>query len=347
MALQYFRILYANQGEPGQPVKVKAGPVLREPGADFEGLHKQLKLLFNAKPGKRYGRFSEDLSAAPMQAWLKDYLQEKQSFESFTDRLLGQWAELLGSSELDYQGAIALAHEQLAEGQVVYLWGLETDASLFLDGNLGLDQGETLSLSRLTLAARIEVDDWLAAEPAQNFITLVQARGTGDLGERFAQLAGFQSSIDVEKETQTFLDAVEAFAREGDAGQAQAVRTRAYEFCKDQGAAGEAVPLEALSGYLDEENPARFSEFVSQAQAIPAETVLHPDQRKVRKLVRISGTGNGLSVSFSSDLMNQAVYYDRHQGQLTITKVPKALREQLERYLEKGRDDKEQSPGNE
>lgn len=335
MALQYFRILYANQGEPGQPVKTKAGPSLREPGGDYEGLHKQLKRLFNAKPGKRYGRFTEDLGAAPFQAWLKDYLEEKQPFDSLSDKLLGHWSELLSSSELDYQGAIAIAHEQLAEGQVVYLWGLETDSSLFLNSRMELDQGETLSLSRLGLAVRIEVDDWLAAEPAQNYLTLLQARGNGDLGERFAQLAGFESSIDVEKETQTFLDAVEAFAREGDTANAQAVRTRAYEFCKDQGAAGEPVPLEALSGYLDEENPARFSEFVSQAQALPAETVLHPDQRKVRKLVRISGTGNGLSVSFSSDLMNQAVYYNRTDGQLTITQVPRALREQLERYLEK------------
>lgn len=341
MALQYFRILYANQGEPGQPVKVKAGPTLREPGGDYEGLHKQLKRLFNAKPGKRYGRFSPDLGAAPFQGWLKDYLEEKQSFASFSDKLLNQWAELLGTSELDYQGAIAVAHEQLAEGQVFFLWALETDSSLFLDNSLALDQGETLSLSRLTLAARVEVDDWLAAEPAQNFVTLLQSRGTGDLGDRFAQLIGFESSIDVEKETQTFLDAVEAFAREGDAGKAQAVRTRAYEFCKDQGAAGEPVPLAALSGYLDEDNPERFTEFVSQSQAIPAQTVLHPDQRKVRKLVRISGTGNGLSVSFSSDLMNQAVYYDRQQGQLTITKVPKALQEQLERYLDKGRGDEE------
>lgn len=339
MALHYFRILYASQEGPDKPVTANAGPTLREPGGDYEGIHKQLKRVFNAKPGKRYGRFSADLGEAPFQAWLKDYLEEKQGFESLADKLLTQWAELLGTADLDYQGAIAVAHEHLAEGQVFYIWGLETDASLFLDSRLSLDQGETLSLSRLNLAARIEVDDWLADEPAQNYITLVQARGTGDLGERFAQLVGFESSIDVEKETQTFLDAVEAFAREGDAGKAQAVRTRAYEFCKDQGAAGEPVPLEALSGYLDEENPERFTEFVSQAQSIPAQTVLHPDQRKVRKLVRISGTGNGLSVSFSSDLMNQAVYYDRNQGQLTITKVPKALREQLERYLEKGRDD--------
>ncbi|QCF26591.1 nucleoid-associated protein [Hydrocarboniclastica marina] len=339
MALHYFRILYASQGGPEQPVTTKAGPTLREPGGDYEGMHKQLKRVFNAKPGKRYGRFSTDLGDAPVQAWLKDYLEEKQSFESLTDKLLAQWGELLGTVDLDYQGAIAIAHEQLAEGQVLYIWGLETDASLFLDNRLSLDQGETLSLSRLNLAARIEVDDWLAAEPAQNYITLVQARGTGDLGERFAQLAGFESSVDVDKETQTFLDAVEAFAREGDAGKAQAVRTRAYEFCKDQGAAGEPVPLEALSGYLDEENPERFTEFVSQAQSLPAQTVLHPDQRKVRKLVRISGTGNGLSVSFSSDLMNQAVYYDRNQGQLTITKVPKALREQLDRYLERGQED--------
>ena len=41
-----------------------------------------------------------------------------------------------------------------------------------------------------------------------------------------------------------------------------------------------------------------------------------------------------MSVSFSSDLVNQAVYYDRDNDALTITRLPKALREQLQRYLE-------------
>jgi nucleoid-associated protein len=54
----------------------------------------------------------------------------------------------------------------------------------------------------------------------------------------------------------------------------------------------------------------------------------------VKKLVRIGGSGGGMSVSFSSDLMNQAVYYDRDKDSLTITRLPKVLREQLQRYLD-------------
>jgi nucleoid-associated protein len=41
-----------------------------------------------------------------------------------------------------------------------------------------------------------------------------------------------------------------------------------------------------------------------------------------------------MSVSFSSDLMNQAIYYDRDKDSLTITRLPKVLREQLQRYLD-------------
>lgn len=138
----------------------------------------------------------------------------------------------------------------------------------------------------------------------------------------------------MEKETLTFMDAVEAFAKSSEPEEAGKIRARAYEFSKEQHALGEPVAIEALSGYLDEEQPQRFKEFANETAELPESGVLHPDHRKVKKLVRIAGSGGGMSVSFSSDLVNQAVYYDRDNDALTITKLPKALREQLQRYLE-------------
>ena len=122
----------------------------------------------------------------------------------------------------------------------------------------------------------------------------------------------------------TFLDAVEAFAKSSEPEKAGEVRAKAYEFCKDQHALGEPVAIEALSNYLDESQPERFKEFASKNSEMPETGVLHPDHRKVKKLVRIAGSGGGMSVSFSSDLVNQAVYYDRDKDALTITRLPKA-----------------------
>jgi nucleoid-associated protein len=339
MAIKYLRTTLASQIQPGQPARIKPGASLNEPGGDYEALHKQMKRLFNSKPGKKYGRFTEDVSESPFSAWLKDYLADKQSFSSLTDRLFAQWQELLTGSQDEHQGYLMLVHEALADSDVVYLLIVESDGALRFDGNQALDTTDVLSLSRLNLALRIELDDWQGDTPADNYLTLVHARGTGEIGDLFIRLAGFTNQVDVEKETLTFLDAVEAFAKQADAPEeAGKVRNRAYEFCKEQHALGEPVAVEALSGYLDEDRPERFKQFAAESRDIPENTILHPDHRKVKKLVRIAGSGGGMSVSFSSDLVNQAVYYDRDNDALTITRLPKALREQLQRYLEERAD---------
>lgn len=334
MAIRHLRILSVDHLEPGQPAREKAGPALSEPGGDYEALAAQFKRLFNSKPGKAYGQFSMDLGEHPFSAWLKDYVEEKQGFESFSQRVLGQWAELISSGQVEYAGHLLLVHEALADGEVFYLYGLETDSAFFVNRNLELDAQDVLSLSRLNLAVRIELADWLSATPAENYLTAFKGRGTGDLGDAFLKLIGFHNNVDVDQETRTFLDAVEAFAREVDDDQAQNVRTRAYDFCREQNLLGEPVAMEALSGYIDEAQPERFAQFISESGALPEETVLHPDHRKVRKLVRIAGKGNGMSLSFSSDLMNRAIRYDREQDALVITQLPKGLKQQLQQFLE-------------
>ncbi|SFR52146.1 nucleoid-associated protein [Marinobacter daqiaonensis] len=334
MAIKHLRVAFASQYQPGQPARMQAGAPLQEPGGDYEMLHKQMKRLFNSKPGKKYGRFSEDIGENPFSAWLKDYLEDKQTFASLTDRLFGQWQELLNGAQEEFSGHLMLVHEALADGEVAYLLILESDSALRFDGNQALDSTDVLSLSRLNLAVRIELDDWLSGNTSENYLTLVHGRGTGEAGELFIRLCGFTNQVDVEKETLTFLDAVEAFAKSSEPEEAGKVRARAYEFCKEQHALGEPVEISALSGYLDESQPERFREFASQTAEMPESGVLHPDHRKVKKLVRIAGSGGGMSVSFSSDLVNQAVYYDRDKDALTITRLPKALREQLQRYLE-------------
>ena len=337
MAIKHLRTAFASQYQPGQPARLQAGDPLHEPGGDYEMLHKQMKRLFNSKPGKKYGRFSEDIGEHPFSAWLKDYMEEKQSFASLTDRLFGQFKELLDSAQEEFSGHLMLVHEALADGEVAYLLVLESDSAMRFDSNQALDATDVLSLSRLNLALRIELDDWLGDNGSDNHLTLVHGRGTGEGGDLFIRLCGFTNQVDVEKETMTFLDAVEAFAKSAEPEKAGEVRAKAYEFCKEQHALGEPVEIGALSGYLDESQPERFREFASQNAEVPESGVLHPDHRKVKKLVRIAGSGGGMSLSFSSDLVNQAVYYDRDRDALTITRLPKALREQLQRYLE-GRD---------
>ncbi len=334
MAIRQLRILTVDHQQTGQPARQQAGPVLSDPGGDYEALGTQYKRLFNSKPGKAYGQFSEDLGEHPFGAWLKDYVQERQGFERFSDSVLGQWAELVQSLDIEYAGHLMLVHEALADGEVFYIYAMETDSAFFLNRDMALDAQDVLSLSRLNLAARVELSDWLSDNPAQNYLTVFKGRGTGDAGNAFLKLLGFHNNVDVEKETLTFMDAVEAFAQEADESQARNIRTRAYDFCREQSQLGEPVNISELSGYLDESAPERFAHFAAESADLPQTAVLHPDHRKVRKLVRIAGTGNGMSLSFSSDLMNRAVHYDHDRDALVITHLPKGLKQQLQQFLD-------------
>src|SRR5690554_4315678 len=149
MAIKHLRTAFSSQYQPGQPARLQSGEALQEPGGDYEGLHKQMKRLFNSKPGKKYGRFSEDIGESPFSSWLKDYLEDKQSFASFTDRVFGQWQELLTSCQEEFVGQLVVVHEALADSDVVYVMILETDGALRFDGNQALDTTDVLSTSRL------------------------------------------------------------------------------------------------------------------------------------------------------------------------------------------------------
>src|SRR5690606_31928502 len=205
MPIKQLRTLVASQYQPEQPARVRPGAALAEPGGDYEALHKQMKRLFNSKPGKKYGRFAEDIGESPFSSWLKDYLEDKQSFASLTDRLFGQWQELLNAAQEEFEGHLMVVHEALADADVVYLFILENDSAMRFDGDQALDATDVLSLSRLNLAVRIELDDW-QANNGENYLTLVHARGTGEGGDLFIKLCGFTNQVDVEKETLTFLD---------------------------------------------------------------------------------------------------------------------------------------------
>ena len=113
------------------------------------------------------------------------------------------------------------------------------------------------------------------------------------------------------------MDVLSGYAKEIPKEEAAQVHQKAYEFCVEQQQMGEAVPLKALSNYVNEKDPEQFAEFAQQFGQLDSEKNLRPDTRKLKHLVRISGKGNGLSLSFSSDLMQQTILFDEQSDTLT------------------------------
>jgi nucleoid-associated protein len=202
-----------------------------------------------------------------------------------------------------------------------------------IDSRLQLDTTEYLNPGKLDLAIRIDLADTWDNESGEPYLCMIKSRTKGKTGEAFTQSCAFKSVVDSAKETETLMEVLSGYAKQMAPKEAANLHQKAYEFCVEQQQSGEAVPLNALSSYVDEQAPERFAEYAHQLASLDTHQTLRPDTRKLKHLVRISGKGNGLSLSFSSDLIQQTILFDEKSDTLTITAIPKTLKKQILEHL--------------
>jgi len=316
-----------------QPANISLGPTIDQPNADHQSLFSQYKKLFQFRAGKLYGAFSNDTVTSPFSAWLNEASKSTMSFESFTERYMNHLKELVDKTPESFERHVLLVDEEHPDGDRFWVMLLEDSSGMVIAKDHDLSPVDYLNTSKLELALKVDLADWESNQEDTPYLTLIRGRGAAKLGEAFTQSVGFQSSIDTQKETETLMEVLAHYTKDAKPEDSASIRQKAYDFCVEQQQLGEAVPLNELSGYLDENQPTRFAEFAEQQANIAPAKELRPDTRKLKHLVRLSGKGNGLSLSFSSDLFQQTILYDEQSDTLTITSIPKSLKKQLSEYL--------------
>ncbi len=335
MAIKSLVIHRITRWQDDQPAELGLRDELLTVTADYESLLSQEKKLFNGKPGKKYGRFSDDVAEHPFSRWLQEAVEEKMSFLSFSHKAVETFKQHLDEQPITLDGYLMFVLDSRADGDVFYLLFLETASGMELSRSLELETVDYLNTSKLDMAARIELTDWLGDSPTEDYFVLAVSRSAAKSGDIFAKTLGYQNSIDTEKETETLLDTLEKYTKKVESKDATQYRKKAYDFCVEQQQMGEPVQLEQLSSYLDENEPQRFASFAREEQSLNSETEFRPDNRKLKHLVRFTGKGNGMSLSFSSDLIQSSVHYNPANDTLTITEIPKSLKAQLAKFINK------------
>ncbi len=335
-ALVFHRIQRWQEDQPAELILSEKAATIT---ADHEALFSQLKKLFQFRAGKFFGHFSEDYSNAPFQTWLREQQDQKIAFEKLATLFAQQFKELVDKTSELFDAYITLVKEDRADGPRIYIFMLETSSGLLLDKQISLDTVDYLNTSKLDMALRIELSDWLNTDENTPYLSMIRGRNKAKIGEAFTQSIGFQSSIDTAKETETLMAVLAGYTKQNEPKEAAQIRQKAYDFCVEQQQLGEAVPLNELSGYLDENEPTRFAQYAEQQGEVEVRKELRPDTRKLKHLVRISGKGNGLSLSFSSDLIQQTILFDEQSDTLTITSIPKSLKKQILEHLKDAKEE--------
>jgi len=301
----------------------------------LEDLAYELKSQFIRKGGKSYGRFSSDLGEAPLPAWLQSFRQERMGLVNFTHKAVQHLQQLLDSTSSLFDSYVFFVQEIIEAGEYLYVFIVEHESGIYLDGDLQPGDSQFLDTTNFTLAAKINCSEWDSGE-SLTYLTLMRSRSDKDYAEAFAKFIGFADKYDVRADTREFLDAVENFTQTLEEPVARLTRTRVADYCLEQNKAGRSVSLADLSTSLAAETqgfePERFVRFVAQDKPeIKSEFIPHAGQ--VRSYVRISGRNDSLSMSFASECLGREIEYDAERDLLMIKNLPSSLKKQLITHL--------------
>jgi nucleoid-associated protein len=300
-----------------------------------EELAYELKTQFIRKGGKSYGRFADELGEFPLPAWLRDYIQGRLSFISFTHKAMQQFQQTLEKAESLLNAYVFFVEEKLEAGDTVNVYLVEHQSGLYLDSELAIDGSLFLDASGFNLAAKIQLNDWTSGE-SNTYLTLMRSRSDKDLADAFTQFIAFTDKQDIKQETAEFLQIVDNFSHTLDETTAKITRNKVVDYCLEQNKAGKPVTIAALSSTLAEEvksyEPERFVRYVESSKPeLKAEFIPHAGQ--IRSYVRISGRNDSLSMSFASECLGREIEYDAKNDVLTIKNLPSSLKARLIKHL--------------
>jgi len=352
------------RGAPGESVKLEVGQELLPINGKIEDLLRDLKNCYIGKAGKAYGQFSSEYADYPFSRWLQEYLDEKLGFASFNDKLLQHFSLILSESSVSMSGHLLVVHESLADSDQLYLFFIEHNEGLYVDGEQQLTSSLYVDVSGVRLAVKVNLTQWqqttsieLEDRTALNhYLSVLRARGDKDLTDAFYKMLGFTDQLNIAAETSNFLDAVAAYTRALPEEKAVETRHKVVEYCTEQDKSGRPVQFEQLSAHINEEEPESFSQFLqknlksvsdSKSDAehssgeneashsiAPVKTELIPDRNQLRQFVRISGRSDALSLSFTSDCLGESIVYDTESDSLTIHRIPASLKARLLKHMQ-------------
>ena len=295
----------------------------------------ELKQAYVGKAGKQYGVFDQDLSACVVSSWLRESLDKKMTFSSFTKKATEHFVSLLADTDSVIDGHMVFLQEELADGEFLSVYFLHHNEGSWVNSELTIDTCRFLDVRGVLVGCRIAITDWQSENPPSGYLSVLRARGDKDLTDVFWNWIGFADKRDIATETNQFLQVVSAFGENLEETEATQYKHKVIDYCLEQDKRGEPVIIRDLSSHIDDSEPKRFESFLSSAVGTPVVDLI-PDRGQIRQFVRISGRNDLLSLSFDADCVGESILYDKEKDSITITNIPAPLKLRLLKYLQQG-----------
>ncbi len=193
--------------------------------------------------------------------------------------------------------------------------------------NLDVIAREMLDLKKLHLGAAINITQWNAGFSSR-YIRF-KAGLAAEVRDYFERFIGCQRDKEAARQETTELKkAIRGFGASEynfDEKKISEKLSTAHAYIKEQMRDGRPVLFEHVANHVFPDKTKEFKEYVSKNYTISDELAI--DNGALRTYEKISGRGNGISISFDREVYGRTVKYDN--GILKISDIPEKLREAL------------------
>ncbi len=293
----------------------------------------QLHHAYNGKPGKGYCAFSPDKNSVVASA-MQSYRNNELGFWHMTEQATKVLQEELNKYAFNETGYLIFCHYQYVASDFMLIALVNIKDHYSITAELDLASSRHLDITRMQLAARIDLTAWDTSPEDNRYISFIKGRAGRKVADFFLDFLGCEEGIDAKKQSQVMLNAVEEYlaSQEYDKSEKDDLRKQVFDYCSDCVASGEDATVTELSRTLSKNEEASFDSFCEQ-QAYELDESFPVDKKTVTSMVKFSGMGGGVSIGFERKHLGERVKYDPVSDTLTIKGVPPNLKDQLERFL--------------
>lgn len=297
-------------------------------------LVEQLHLAYNGKPAKGYAAFETEKSPKVALA-LADWQSGNSDYLGFSRATTDALVQELSQHQLPESGYLLLAHYRYLASEFLLICLLGSKDHFELTEQLELATSRHLDISRMQLAARLDLTEYAVNREQGHYISFIRGRAGRKVADFFLDFLGCAEGTDAKANSQLVLASVEEYLGAAEFAQEEktAARRQVFDYCEERAKAGQAVVLAELSAVVDPEQENGFLHYCAEQQLAVAEQ-FPVEVKELKKLVKFNGTGGGLSLSFDEKLLGERVSYDLKTDTLVIKGTPPNLRDQLQRFIQ-------------
>lgn len=331
--MQHLAINYIALTESGEHQAHYREALIGRSGA-VANLVEQLHLAYNGKPAKGYAAFETEKSPKVALA-LADWQSGNSDYLGFSRATTDALVQELSQHQLPETGYLLLAHYRYLASEFLLICLLGSKDHFELTEQLELATSRHLDISRMQLAARLDLTEYAVNREQGHYISFIRGRAGRKVADFFLDFLGCAEGTDAKANSQLVLASVEEYlgAAEFAPEEKTAARRQVFEYCEDRAKAGQEVVLAELSAVVDPEQENGFLHYCAEQQLAVAEQ-FPVEVKELKKLVKFNGTGGGLSLSFDEKLLGERVSYDLKTDTLVIKGTPPNLRDQLQRFIQ-------------